>query len=172
VALTQRVLPGMRQRRGGHIVNSSSIGGLCAFAATGYHHMTKFAVEAFSESLSIEAGPLGIRVAIVEPGPFRTDWAGRSIVESPRTIADDGPTAGKRRGSTRASSGNQIGDPVRGAAAVVAAVESPDPPLRLLLGTPALKPAYARLDSLRANFDPWKQATLSADFPEKEKQGG
>ena len=172
VALTQRVLPGMRERRAGHIVNFSSIGGLCAFAATGYYHMTKFAVEAFSESLSIEAGPLGIRVTIVEPGPFRTDWAGRSIIESPKVIADYAPTAGKRRESTRASSGNQVGDPVRGAAAVVQAVESKEPPLRLLLGAPALRLAYGRLDQLRANFDAWKDTTLGADFPESQKKGG
>ena len=171
VALTQRVLPGMRERRSGHVVNFSSIGGLCAFAATGYYHMTKFAVEAFSESLSIEVRPLGIRVTIVEPGPFRTDWAGRSIIESGTVIEDYAGTAGKRRESTRANSGKQVGDPVRGAAAVVTAVESAEAPLRLLLGAPALKLAYDRLDALRANFDAWKQTTLSADFPAEDKAG-
>ena len=169
VALTQRVLPAMRTRRSGHVVNFSSIGGLCAFAATGYYHMTKFAVEAFSESLSIETKPLGIHVTIVEPGPFRTDWAGRSIIESPKVIDDYAATAGKRRESTRANSGKQVGDPVRGAVAVIKAVESEKPPLRLLLGAPALKLAYDRLDALRANFDAWKDTTLSADFPEAEK---
>ena len=140
----------MRKRRSGHIVNFSSIGGLCAFAATGYYHATKFAVEGFSESLSIEVAPLGIKVTIVEPGPFRTDWAGRSIIES-KTIIDDY-------------------DPVRGAEAVIAAVESPEPPLRLLLGAPALNLAYQRLDSLRANFDAWKETTLSADYPEARQK--
>ena len=171
VALTQRVLPAMRARRSGHVVNFSSIGGLCAFAATGYYHMTKFAVEAFSESLSVEVKPLGIKVTIVEPGPFRTDWAGRSIIESPAVIDDYAATAGKRREQTRANSGKQAGDPVRGAVAVVKAVESADPPLRLLLGAPALKLAYARLDTLRANFDAWAETTTSADFPESEQTG-
>ena len=80
VAMTNAVLPGMRQRRSGHIVNFSSIGGLVSFAATGYYHATKYAVEGLSESLSIELAPLGIKVLIVEPGPFRTDWAGRSLL--------------------------------------------------------------------------------------------
>ena len=170
IALTKRVLPGMRQRRHGHIVNFSSIGGLCAFAATGYYHATKFAVEGFSESLSIEVAPLGIKVTLVEPGPFRTDWAGRSIIESETVIDDYAPTAGKRRESTRNGSGKQPGDPVRGAKAVIEAVESPEPPLRLLLGGPALELAYKRLDSLRANFDAWKDTTLEADYPEARQK--
>jgi NAD(P)-dependent dehydrogenase (short-subunit alcohol dehydrogenase family) len=170
LALTKRVLPAMRQRRGGHIVNFSSIGGLCAFAATGYYHATKFAVEALSESLSIEVAPLGIKVTIVEPGPYRTDWAGRSIIESKTVIDDYAETAGKRRASTRAISGNQAGDPIRGAQAVIEAVESPEPPLRLLLGAPALNLAYKRLESLKANFDAWKETTLSADYPEFQQK--
>ena len=170
IALTKRVLPAMRKRRSGHIVNFSSIGGLCAFAATGYYHATKFAVEGLSESLAIEVAPLGIKVTIVEPGPFRTDWAGRSIIESKTTIEDYAETAGKRRESTRANSGKQAGDPVRGAEAVIAAVESPEPPLRLLLGAPALDLAYKRLDSLRANFDAWKETTLGADYPEARQK--
>ncbi len=166
VATTQRVLPGMRRRRSGHIVNVSSIGGLVGFGATGYYHATKFAVEGMSESLNIEVAPLGIKVTIVEPGPFRTDWAGRSLVESRTVIDDYAPTAGKRRQETRARSGQQPGDPVRGAEAIIQAVESENPPLRLLLGAPALKLAYDRLDSLRANFDAWKETTLGADYPE------
>ena len=128
----------MRQRRSGHIVNFSSIGGLCAFAATGYYHATEFAVEGFSESLSIQVAPLGIKVTLVEPGPFRTDWAGRSIIESETVIDDYAPTAGRRREGTRTGSGKQPGDPVHGAEAVIKAVESSEPPLRLLLGAPAL----------------------------------
>ena len=169
LALTKRVLPGMRARRRGHVVNLSSIGGLVAFAATGYYHATKFAVEALSESLALEVAPLGIKVTIVEPGPFRTDWAGRSIVESPATIGDYAETAGKRRAQLRANSGKQVGDPRRAALAMIAAVESPEPPLRLLLGAPALKLAHERLDALRANFDAWRDTTLSADFPEAER---
>jgi NADP-dependent 3-hydroxy acid dehydrogenase YdfG len=165
LAVTRRVLPGMRSRREGHIFNLSSLGGLVAFAATGYYHATKFAVEALSESLSHEVKPLGIRVTIVEPGAFRTDWAGRSMVESKTTIADYAGTAGKRRAATRAASGQQPGDPVRAAAAVIAAFEAGEAPLRLLLGAAALTIARARLDALRENFDAWAETTLSADFP-------
>ena len=88
ISLTRHVLPGMRERRSGRIINVSSIGGLVAFPATGYYHATKWAVEGFSESLSKEVGPLGIKVIIVEPGRFRTDWAGRSVIES-KTVIDD-----------------------------------------------------------------------------------
>ncbi len=167
LAVTKRVLPGMRGRRSGHIVNLSSLGGLVAFAATGYYHATKFAVEALSESLALEVAPLGIKVLIVEPGAFRTDWAGRSMVESPTVMADYAETAGKRREATRASSGAQPGDPVRAAKAIIEAVEAKEPPLRLLLGASALNIARNRLDALRTNFDAWAELTLSADFPKQ-----
>ncbi|MDQ0472210.1 oxidoreductase [Labrys wisconsinensis] len=163
-ALTKAVLPGMRARRHGHIVNFSSIGGLAAFPATGYYHATKFAVEALSESLAQEVAPLGIKVTIVEPAGFRTDWAGASMVESHTVIDDYAATAGRRRGQTRASSGQQAGDPARAAAAVMAAVEADNPPLRLLLGAAALRIASERLDALRANFEAWRETTLGADF--------
>lgn len=165
IAVTKRVLPGMRAQRHGHIFNISSLGGLIAFAATGYYHATKFAVEALSESLSHEVAPLGIKLTIVEPGAFRTDWAGRSMIESGTMIDDYAETAGKRRQATRAVSGNQPGDPDRAAAAMITAYEAEEPPLRLLLGAPALKIARERLDTLRANFDAWAETTLSADFP-------
>ena len=167
--LIRRVLPGMRERRSGNIVNYSSIGGLVSFGATGYYHATKYAVEGLSESLAVEVGPLGIHVTLVEPGPFRTDWAGRSIVESKTVIADYDATAGARRRQTRERSGNQVGDPVRAAEAVIAAVTAKEPPLRLLLGAPALELAYGKLDKLRANFDAWKETTLGADYPEHRK---
>jgi NAD(P)-dependent dehydrogenase (short-subunit alcohol dehydrogenase family) len=163
--LTRHVLPGMRERRSGHIVNVSSIGGLMAFAATGYYHASKFAVEGFSESLSMEVAPLGIKVTIVEPGRFRTDWAGRSIIESKTTIEDYAETAGARRAAARAYSGSQPGDPARGAAAIIAAVDSENPPLRLLLGTDAYQLALSRLDDLRGNFEKWKDLTTGTDFP-------
>ena len=168
LAVTQRVLPGMRARRRGHIVNLSSLGGLVAFPATGFYHATKFAIEGLSESLHLEVAPLGIKVIIVEPGAFRTDWAGRSMVESRTVIADYTNTAGKRRVATRATSGNQPGDPARAAAAIIVAVEAREPPLRLLLGAPALRIARERLDALRTNFDAWADLTLSADFPDDE----
>ncbi|MGI4746647.1 MAG: oxidoreductase [Janthinobacterium lividum] len=165
IELTKAVLPHMREQRSGHIVNFSSIGGLVSFAATGYYHATKYAVEGLSESLAIEGAPLGIKVTVVEPGPFRTDWAGRSIIESKTVIDDYAATAGKRREQTRERSGTQVGDPVRGSEAVITAVCSENPPLHLLLGKPALDLAYAKLDSLRTEFDTWKDVTLGADFP-------
>ncbi|MGO6735658.1 oxidoreductase [Rhizobium ruizarguesonis] len=165
IDVTKQVLPGMRRRRQGHIFNVSSLGGLVAFAATGYYHATKFAVEALSESLSHELRPLGIDVTILEPGAFRTDWAGRSMVESRTIIEDYAETSGKRRQATRSISGNQPGDPARAATAIISAFEADEPPLRLLLGAPALKIARERLDALRANFDAWAETTLSADFP-------
>ena len=165
IAVTKQVLPGMRSRRQGHIFNVSSLGGLVAFAATGYYHATKFAVEGLSESLSHEVKSLGIDVTILEPGAFRTDWAGRSMVESSTIIDDYAETSGKRRQVTRSVSGNQPGDPVRAATAIISAFEADEPPLRLLLGAPALKIARERLDALRANFEAWAETTLSADFP-------
>ncbi|WP_222332511.1 oxidoreductase [Rhizobium leguminosarum] len=165
IAVTKQVLPGMRRRRQGHIFNVSSLGGLVAFAATGYYHATKFAVEGLSESLFHEVKPLGIDVTILEPGAFRTDWAGRSMVESSTIIEDYAETSGKRRRATRSISGNQPGDPARAATAIISAFEADEPPLRLLLGAPALKIARERLDALRANFDAWAETSLSADFP-------
>ena len=165
VAVIKCALPGMRSRRRGHIFNVSSLGGLVAFAATGYYHASKFAVEALSESLSHEVKPLGIDVTILEPGAFRTDWAGRSMVESRTVIDDYAETSGKQREATRSASGKQPGDPARAATAIISASEADEPPLRLLLGAPALKIARERLDALRANFDAWAETTLSADFP-------
>jgi NAD(P)-dependent dehydrogenase (short-subunit alcohol dehydrogenase family) len=163
--VTKAVLPTMRARRRGMIINLSSLGGLVAFGATGYYHATKFAVEALSESLSHEVAPLGIKVMIVEPGAFRTDWAGRSMVESSLSIEDYKETAGQRRLATRAVSGNQPGDPEKAAAAIIDAAQAEQPPLRLLLGGSALKVAYDRLDKLRENFDAWAHVTTAVDFP-------
>ena len=164
--MTQAVLPGMRARRRGHIVNISSIGGIRAFPAVGFYNATKFAVVGLSESLSLEVAPLGIKVTIVEPSGFRTDWAGRSANEAPNEIADYAETAGANRRNIRNASGKQPGDPVRAAAAIIAAVESPEPPLHLLLGKAALKGARWKLDLLKSNFDAWEETTVGADFPE------
>ena len=170
VALTQQVLPSMRARRSGTVVNVSSIGGLTSFAATGFYHATKYAVEGMSESLSIELAPLGIRVLIVEPGPFRTDWAGRSLLESKTVIPDYDQTAGERRRQSRDRSGKQPGDPVRGAEAIITAVLADDPPLRLLLGKPALDLAHKKIDAMEHDFESWEETTLSADFPEFQEK--
>lgn len=166
IHMTQAVLPVMRKNKKGHIVNFSSIGGLVGFTATGYYHATKFAVEGLSESLAQEVGPLGIKVIIVEPGPFRTDWAGRSLVETPVQIEDYFDTVASRIEASKKRSGQQQGDPVRGAEAIISAVLSESNNLRLLLGKPALDMAYEKLEKMKVNFDSWKALTLSADFPE------
>lgn len=169
VSMTQAVLPGMRARRRGHIVNFSSIGGLVGFAATGFYHATKWAVEGLSESLSKEVGPLGIKVLIVEPGPFRTDWAGRSTSRTPVQIADYMDTVDVRMRASQGNSGKQQGDPVRGCEAIITAVESGDDQLRLLLGEPAYKMALEKVAALSDNIAARKELTLGADYPEAER---
>lgn len=166
VDITKAVLPTMRAQKSGLIVNVSSIGGITSFAATGYYHATKYAVEGLSESLALEVKPLGIDVLIVEPGPFRTNWAGPSIKQSATRIADYDATAGERRKQTEARSGNQAGDPVRAAQAIIDASLSDTPPLRLLLGKTALELARKKLDTLRHDFDTWEATTVGADFPQ------
>jgi len=160
------VLPGMRKRRKGYIVNLSSIGGLRSFPALGYYNSTKFAIEGLSEALWQEVEPLGIKVMLVEPSGFRTDWAGRSANETEHRIADYANTADKNIRQLRATSGNQDGDPVRAAEAIVQAVESPNPPHRLLLGNDAYDGAILKLDELREEFTEWEAVSRGADFPE------
>ena len=164
------VLPGMRKRREGFIVNLSSIGGLRSFPSVGYYNATKFAVEGLSEALWQEVEPLGIKVMLVEPSGFRTDWAGRSANESKRQIDDYAATAGAWRDQVRALSGKQPGDPVLAAHAIVEAMLSPNPPHRLLLGNDAYQAATAKLEDLRKEFSAWEAVSRAADFP-KEKQG-
>ena len=162
------VLPGMRARRSGTIVNVSSIDGIRAFPAVGYYNGTKFAVEGISEALSQEVAPLGIKVLIVEPSGFRTDWAGRSANETKHPIADYDATAGRNRGAIRGYSGAQPGDPKRAVAAIIKAVEAKTPPLRLLLGKAALAGARGKIEMLQKDFDAWAEVTEGADFPEGE----
>jgi NAD(P)-dependent dehydrogenase (short-subunit alcohol dehydrogenase family) len=166
VDMTKAVLPVMRAQKSGLIVNISSIGGITSFAATGYYHGTKYAVEGISESLAIEVKPLGIDVLVVEPGPFRTNWAGPSIKQSATRIDDYAATAGERRKQTEARSGNQAGDPGRAAQAIIDAALSDTPPLRLLLGKAALELARKKVASLTHDFDTWEKTTIGADFPE------
>ena len=163
--MTQEVLPLMRKQRSGHIVNIASIGGLRSFPAVGFYNATKYAVDGLSEALSKETAPLGIKVTIVAPSGFRTDWAGRSANNSKIVIDDYKTTAEANKESIRGYSGNQPGDPKRAAKAIVKAVESENPPLRLLLGVAALKGARAKLDELKADFDTWEETTVGADFP-------
>jgi NAD(P)-dependent dehydrogenase (short-subunit alcohol dehydrogenase family) len=162
--VTRAVLPVLRQQRRGHIVNLSSIGGLVGIPGFGIYNATKFAVEGLSEALAQEVGPLGIGVTIVEPGPFRTDFLGGSLAVTRRTLADYDETAGVTRSGATLRNGNQPGDPVRGADAIVEAVTSGNPPLHLLLGRMAYDRATAKLDSLRTEFEAWREVTLGADF--------
>ncbi|MDB5272875.1 MAG: fabG, partial [Chitinophagaceae bacterium] len=163
--MIQEVLPVMRTQKSGHIVNIASIGGLVGFPAVGFYNATKFAVDGLSESLSKETAPLGIHVTIVAPSGFRTDWAGRSANNSSIVIDDYANTAGANKNTLRAYSGNQPGDPARAAQAIVKAVESATPPLRLLLGEAALKGARLKLEQLKKDFDTWEETTVWADNP-------
>ncbi|HEX2604464.1 MAG TPA: oxidoreductase [Oxalicibacterium sp.] len=164
--MTRAVLPIMRKQRSGHIVNISSMSGIASFPAVSFYNGSKFAVEGLSESLAQEVAPLGIKVLIVEPGPFRTDWAGRSADEAPVEIADYDATAGARMRTMRGYSGKQPGDPQRAAAIIVQTVESPNPPLRLLLGKMALGVARSKLEAMRKDFEQWAEVSESADFPQ------
>jgi NAD(P)-dependent dehydrogenase (short-subunit alcohol dehydrogenase family) len=163
--MIQAVLPGMRKRGTGFIINISSIGGLRAFPALGYYCATKFAVEGLSEALWQEVEPLGIKVMVVEPSGFKTDWAGRSAHESRHQIGDYAATAGAGRQQVRKSSGHQPGDPVRAAQAIFAAVAAPQPPHRLLLGNDAYAGAMAKIDDLHREFSAWETISRGADFP-------
>lgn len=163
--MTKAVLPQMRKQRSGHIVNISSIGGLVGFPGVGFYNATKFAVDGLSEALAKETAPLGIQVTIVAPSGFRTDWAGRSANNSPVVIDDYAETAGANKAAIRGYSGNQPGDPAMAAKAIVQAVESTDPPLRLLLGAAALKGARSKIEALKKDFDAWEETTIGADAP-------
>lgn len=167
--MIQVALPGMRRRGNGFIVNFSSIGGLRSFPAAGYYNATKFAVEGLSEALWQEVEPLGIKVMLVEPSGFRTDWAGRSANESKRQIADYAATAGAWRKQVRAISGKQRGDPVRAAQAIIKAVECPKPPHHLLLGNDAYEGATAKLKELGKEFGAWEAVARGADYPTRQR---
>jgi len=155
----------MRQRGYGHIVNISSVGGLIGNPGSGYYNATKFAVEGLSEALSKEVQPLGIRVTVIEPGPFRTDWAGRSLKQTRNALAAYAQTAGARRAEITARSGRQPGDPVRAGDAIIKAVQSDSPPLNLILGKDGLTRVRAKLGSFTGSLAAWEATTVSADFP-------
>ncbi|MFP5042682.1 oxidoreductase [Parasediminibacterium sp. JCM 36343] len=165
--MTNAVLPIMRKQRSGHILNIASIGGLVSFPGVGFYNATKYAVDGLSESLAKEVAHLGIKVTIIAPSGFRTDWAGRSAKNSSIEIADYEPSAHQNKNTIRGYSGNQAGDPERAAKAMVKVVEAEKPPLRLLLGVAALKNARKKLDELKADFDAWAETTEGADFPVK-----
>ena len=163
--VTQEVLPHMRKRKSGHILNIASIGGLRSFPGVGFYNATKYAVDGLSEALFKEVAALGIKVTIIAPSGFRTDWAGRSAKDKPVMHDDYAATAGKNMQDIRGYSGNQPGDPVRAAKAMIQVTETENPPLRLLLGVAALKGARLKLDELKKDFDAWAAVTEGADFP-------
>ncbi len=164
VAMIKAVLPGMRARRSGAIVNISTIGVQIMPAGSGYYAASKAALEAMSGALHGELKPLGISVTVVEPGAFRTDFAGRSLTQSSTVIDDYAETAGKRRKEHDTMHGTQPGDPAKAAQAIIAAVEADEPPAFLLLGNDALS-VYRRLAAARLDtIENWEHLTTSTDL--------
>jgi NAD(P)-dependent dehydrogenase (short-subunit alcohol dehydrogenase family) len=164
VAMIKAVLPGMRARRDGAIVNISSIGARISPPGSGYYSATKAALEAMSASLRRELEPLGITVTVVEPGGFRTDFAGRSLQQSRDAIADYADTAGRRRKEHDTAHGTQPGDPARAAQAIITAVEAPDSPFLLLLGKDALAGFRAVVEAQDKELEAWEELSLSTGF--------
>lgn len=164
VAMIKAVLPDMRARRRGAIVNISSIGAQLTPVGSGYYAAAKAAIEGMSGSLRGELAPLGISVTIVEPGAFRTDFAGRSLVQSATLIDDYAATAGRRRKENDTMHGNQPGDPAKAGDAIIAAVESPEPPAFLLLGPDALAAYHYAADARAAEIEKWERLTSGTDF--------
>lgn len=163
--MTNAVLPIMRKQRSGHIINIASVGGLVSFPGIGYYNATKYAVDGLSEALSKEVAHLGIKVTVICPSGFRTDWAGRSANNTKIQIEDYAVSAHQNQNTIRGYSGNQAGDPLRAAKAIVKVTEVENPPLRLLLGVAALKNARLKLDVLKTDFNAWAETTEGADFP-------
>ena len=165
-ALTRAILPLMRAQRSGNIVNFTSVAGIVGFAGSGYYAASKHAVEGWSDSLRVEVASIGIGVTCVEPGPFRTDWAGRSLRQKPSAISDYAETATARMEGAKAYSGTQAGDPVRAGEAIIAAVAQETPPRHLVLGAFGYDTVTAvlkeRLDAIASA----RTTSLAADFPE------
>jgi Short-chain alcohol dehydrogenase of unknown specificity len=165
-AMTRAVLPGMRRRRRGHILNITSMAGFMGLPSSGYYAATKHAVEGFSDALALEGAPLGIKVTCVAPGPFRTDWAGRSLKQTPNRIEDYAQTAGARMATTAGYSGKQPGDPARAAEAMIAATEAAEAPCHLVLGAIAYDNVTKKLGERLSQIKAWEETSRSADFPD------
>lgn len=165
-ALTRAVLPAMRKARSGHIINITSVAGFIGFASSGYYSASKHAVEGWSDSLAQEAGPLGIHVTCVEPGPFRTDWAGRSLHQTPSTLPEYADTAAARMKATAEYSGTQKGDPARAAQAMIAITEHDNPPRHLVMGAWGYEAVTSKLKERLTQIEAWKQTSVDTDFPE------
>ncbi|MBE1495938.1 short-subunit dehydrogenase [Amycolatopsis lexingtonensis] len=165
-ATVHAVLPGMRKRRSGHIVAVSSMGGLMTVPGLAYYCGSKYAVEGMLETLSKEVAGFGVRVTILEPGSFRTDWAGRSMVRSERSIADYDELFEPVRAARQAASGNQLGNPAKAAEAVLAVVEAEKPPVHLVLGSDALRLVASGRAAVAADIEAWEELSRSTDFPD------
>lgn len=165
-ALTRAVLPVMRERKGGHVINITSVAGFIGFPGSGYYAASKHAVEGWSDALAAEAKPLGIRVTCVEPGPFRTDWAGRSLKQTPNRIADYAETVGARLKATSGNSGKQVGDPVRAADAMIRLAEMEAPPRHLVLGRMGFDSVTAKLRERLASIEADREISFGADYPD------
>jgi NAD(P)-dependent dehydrogenase (short-subunit alcohol dehydrogenase family) len=166
IRTTRAFLPQFRERRSGHIFNFSSIGGLIGGAGWGFYNTTKFAVEGFSEALAAEMKPLGVHVTVIEPGPFRTDFLGRSGKVAQKEIPEYAQTAGKAREYMTTNAGKQPGDPQKAVEAIIAAADSPEPPVHLILGKIALKRFRDKLAAWDKEIAAWETVTTGADFPE------
>jgi short-subunit dehydrogenase len=164
VAMIKAVLPAMRQRRRGHIINITSMAGYVGLPGVAYYSGSKFALEGISEALSKEVSGLGIQVTAVEPGSFRTEWAGRSMVRSGRSIADYDAVFDPVRKRRQDYSGHQAGDPAKAALALLRIVDAHDPPTHLLLGNDARRLVEARLKTLNREISTWESVTSSTDF--------
>lgn len=164
-ALTRAVLPVMRAQKSGHILNITSVAGLIGYPASAYYSASKHAVEGFSDSLRVETAALGIQVTCVEPGPFRTDWAGRSLKQTPNRIADYADTAGARLDATKARSGNQAGDPVRASDIMIELTQRAKAPRHIVLGAFGYDAVTKRLEERLAEISSQKEASYSADYP-------
>lgn len=164
VAMIRAVLPGMRARGRGHIINVSSMTGLVGNPGVGYYASTKWAMEGFSEALRKELAPLGIRVSLVEPGAIRTEWAGGSLKQPPASLAAYALTVGARRTMIRGAHGTQAGDPRRVAEAIVMLSALEDPPMRLLLGRDVFEMFSAKLDEMKASLEQWRAVSLDVDY--------
>jgi NAD(P)-dependent dehydrogenase (short-subunit alcohol dehydrogenase family) len=164
VAMIKAVLPFMRKRRRGHIINITSMAGYVGLAGIPYYAGSKFALEGISEVLANEVRGFGIKVTAVAPGAFRTDWAGRSMIRSPRSIADYDLLFDPIRRAREEKSGQQAGDPARAARAILKAVEAKDPPMHLLLGNDALRLVREKLNSLGKEIDTWESVTRSTEY--------
>lgn len=164
VAMIKAVLPSMRARRSGHIINMTSMGGFITMPGIAYYCGSKFALEGISEALAKEVADFGIKVTAVAPGSFRTDWAGRSMVRSPRSIADYDAMIDPIRSARQQKSGHQLGDPAMAAQVILEIACSPQAPMHLLLGSDAVKLVREKLTKMSEEIDAWEEVSVSTDF--------